>query len=104
MMMLSLGTAGAGPGQGAFTGYVADQSAHFQSGHLKAVLYPNALRLRGPSGVAARAHALVVEALTGCPDMFSEGVVRCAGDRPADPADGDEFSRWLCRRRISWHQ
>ena len=52
-------------GPGAFTGYVADQSAYFQSGELEAVLYPNALLLRGPSGVAARAHALAVEALTG---------------------------------------
>jgi uncharacterized membrane protein YqjE len=57
-------------GQGAFTGYVADQSAYFRSGELDAVLYPNALLLRGPSGVAARAHALAVEALTGHPDMF----------------------------------
>jgi ABC-type multidrug transport system fused ATPase/permease subunit len=57
-------------GQGAFTGYVADQSAYFRSGDLEAVLYPNALLLRGPSGVAARAHALAVEALTGHPDMF----------------------------------
>jgi len=57
-------------GQGAFTGYVADQSAYFRGGDLEAVLYPNALLLRGPSGVAARAHALAVEALTGHPDMF----------------------------------
>jgi uncharacterized membrane protein YqjE len=57
-------------GQGAFTGYVADQSAYFRSGALEAVLYPNALLLRGPSGIAARAHALAVEALTGHPDMF----------------------------------
>ena len=57
-------------GQGAFTGYVAEQSAYFRSGELEAVLYPNALLLRGPNGVAARAHALAVEALTGHPDMF----------------------------------
>jgi hypothetical protein len=57
-------------GQGAFAGYVADQSAYFHSGDLEAVLYPNALLLRGPSGVAARAHALAVEALTGHADMF----------------------------------
>src|SRR6185369_7671830 len=57
-------------GQGAFTGYIADQSAYFRSGDLEAVLYPNTLLLRGPSGVAARAHALAVEALTGHPDMF----------------------------------
>ena len=30
-----------------FSGYVADQSAHFRSGELEAVLYPNALLLRG---------------------------------------------------------
>ena len=57
-------------GQGAFTGYVADQSAYFRGGDLEAVLYPNALLLRGPSGVAAQAHALAIEALTGHPDMF----------------------------------
>jgi len=57
-------------GQGAFTGYVADQSAYFRSGALEAVLYPNALLLRGPSGITTRAHALAVEALTGYPDMF----------------------------------
>jgi hypothetical protein len=56
--------------QGAFTGYVADQSAYFRSGELEAVLYPNALLLRGPSSVATRAHALAVEALTGHPNMF----------------------------------
>src|SRR5262245_53840072 len=57
-------------GRGAFVGYVADQSAYFRSGELEAVLYPNALLLRGPSSVAARAPALAVEALTGHPDMF----------------------------------
>jgi hypothetical protein len=57
-------------GHGVFAGYVADQSAYFRSEDLEAVLYPNALLLRGPSGVAARAHALAVEALTGHPDMF----------------------------------
>src|SRR5262249_56568244 len=41
-----------------------------RSGEFEAVLYPNALLLRGPSSVAARAHALAVEALTGHPDMF----------------------------------
>jgi Putative Actinobacterial Holin-X, holin superfamily III len=57
-------------GQGVFTGYVADQSAYFRAGALEAVLYPNALMLRGPRDVTARAHALVVEAFTGHPDMF----------------------------------
>ena len=57
-------------GQGAFKGYVADQSAYFRNDELEAVLYPNTLLLRGPSEISARAHALAVEALTGHPDMF----------------------------------
>ena len=57
-------------GQGAFTGYIAEQTAYFRSGELEAVVYPNALLLRGPGDVVARAHALAVEALTGHPDMF----------------------------------
>src|SRR5207249_3570952 len=57
-------------GEGAFTGYIAEQSAYFRSGELDVVLYPNALLLRGPNGAVARAHALAVEALTGHPDMF----------------------------------
>ena len=57
-------------GQGAFTGYVAQQSAYLRNGELEAVLYPNALLLRGPERVSTRAHAIAVEALTGHPDMF----------------------------------
>ena len=57
-------------GQGAFKGYVADQSAYFRNDQLEAVLYPNALLLRAPTEISARAHALTVEALTGHPDMF----------------------------------
>jgi len=57
-------------GQGAFTGYIADQSAYFRSGELQAVLYPNALLLRGPDSAVTRAHAVAIEALTGHPDMF----------------------------------
>jgi hypothetical protein len=57
-------------GQGAFTGYIAEQTAYFRSGELEAVVYPNALLFRGPSDVVARAHALAVETLTGHPDMF----------------------------------
>jgi hypothetical protein len=57
-------------GQGAFTGYIAEQTAYFRSGELEAVVYPNALLLRGPSDIVARAHALAVETLTGHPDMF----------------------------------
>ncbi|HKQ62418.1 MAG TPA: phage holin family protein [Candidatus Polarisedimenticolaceae bacterium] len=57
-------------GQGAFKGYIADQSAYFRNEELEAILYPNALLLRGASVISARAHALVVEALTGHPDMF----------------------------------
>ena len=73
-------------GQGAFTGYVADSSAYFQSGELEGVLYPNALLLRGPSGIATRAHALVVEALTGHPDMFQTAA-----------ADAQEIERQIQR-------
>jgi len=73
-------------GQGAFTGYVADSSAYFQSGELEGVLYPNALLLRGPSGIATRAHALVVEALTGHPDMFQTAT-----------ADAQEIERQIQR-------
>ena len=57
-------------GQGAFKGYLADQEAYFRNDQLEAVLYPNALLLRAPSVLSARAHALAVEALTGHPDMF----------------------------------
>src|SRR5215813_5868542 len=57
-------------GRGAFVGYVVDQSAYFRSGELEVVLYPNALLLRGPSSVAARAHALAVEVFIGHSDMF----------------------------------
>src|SRR5215831_13741755 len=73
-------------GRGAFVGYVADQSAYFRSGEFEAVLYPNALLLRGPSSVAARAHALAVEALTGHPDMFQTASSQAQGDRASDPA------------------
>ena len=73
-------------GQGAFTGYVADSSAYFQSGELEGVLYPNALLLRGPSGIATRAHALLVEALTGHPDMFQTAT-----------ADAQEIERQIQR-------
>ena len=73
-------------GRGAFTGYVADSSAYFQSGELEGVLYPNALLLRGPSGIATRAHALVVEALTGHPDMFQTAT-----------ADAQEIERQIQR-------
>ena len=50
------------------------------------MLYPNALLLRGPSGIATRAHALVVEALTGHPDMFQTAT-----------ADAQEIERQIQR-------
>src|SRR5262245_53004077 len=56
-------------GQGAFKGYIADQS-YFRNDELEAVFYPNAVLLRAPSVISARAHALAVEALTGHPDLF----------------------------------
>jgi len=70
----------------AFTGYVADQSAYFDSADLEAVLYPNALMLRASADVAARAHALVVEAFTGQPDMFQTA-----------SRDGQEIERQIQR-------
>jgi hypothetical protein len=57
-------------GQGAFAGYVAEQTAYFRNGDLEAALYPNALLLRGPARVTGHAQVLAVEALTGYPDMF----------------------------------
>lgn len=57
-------------GGGALSGLLAAESAYFQAGELELALYPNALLLRGPLAAAARAHVLVVEALTGRPDMF----------------------------------
>ena len=50
------------------------------------MLYPNALLLRGPGGIATRAHALVVEALTGHPDMFQTAT-----------ADAQEIERQIQR-------
>jgi uncharacterized membrane protein YqjE len=57
-------------GGGELSGLLAAESAYFQAGELELALYPNALLLRGPLAAAARAHVLVVEALTGRPDMF----------------------------------
>ncbi len=57
-------------GRGAFEGYVAEKTAYFRGPALEAALYPNALLLRGTETDTARAQALVVEAVTGQPDMF----------------------------------
>jgi len=70
----------------AFPGYVADQSAYFHGAQLEAVLYPNALMLRASADVAARAHALMVEAFTGQPDMFQTA-----------SRDGQEIERQIQR-------
>jgi Protein of unknown function (DUF1469). len=56
--------------RGAFEGYVLEKTAYFRNGALEAALYPNALLLRGTDADTARAHALVVESVTGHPDMF----------------------------------
>jgi uncharacterized membrane protein YqjE len=55
---------------GALSGLIAAESAYFRAGKLELALYPNALLLRGPVEDSARAHVLVVEALSGRPDMF----------------------------------
>ncbi len=57
-------------GRGAFEGYILEQTAYFRGPALEAALYPNALLLRGTPTDTARAQALVVEAVTGHPDMF----------------------------------
>jgi Putative Actinobacterial Holin-X, holin superfamily III len=57
-------------GRSAFAGYVAELAAYFRSPDLEVTLYPNALLLRGSAGETARAHTLVIEAVTGHPDMF----------------------------------
>ena len=50
--------------------YVPEQTAYFRGGHLEVALYPNALLLRGTVDETARAHGLLVESLTGQPDML----------------------------------
>jgi len=60
-------------GGGALSGILTAESAYFRAGELELALYPNALLLRGPVEDSARAHVLVVEALTGRPDMFQTG-------------------------------
>ena len=57
-------------GRGAFEGFVLEKTAYFRGASLEAALYPNALLLRGTETDTARAQALVVEAVTGHPDMF----------------------------------
>jgi uncharacterized membrane protein YqjE len=57
-------------GGGALSGLLTADSAYFRAGELELALYPNALLLRGPLEDSARARVLVVEALSGRPDMF----------------------------------
>jgi hypothetical protein len=57
-------------GRSAFAGYVAELAAYFRSPDLEVTLYPNALLLRGSAADTARAHTLVIEAVTGHSDMF----------------------------------
>jgi hypothetical protein len=57
-------------GGGALSGLLTAESAYFRAGELELALYPNALLLRGPVEDSARAHVLVVEALSGRADMF----------------------------------
>jgi hypothetical protein len=54
----------------ALKAYVHEQTAYFRGGDLEVALYPNALMLRGGVEETARAHGLLVEALTGQPDML----------------------------------
>ena len=57
-------------GKSAFAGSVAEDAAYFRSPDLEVTLYPNALLLRGSAAETGRAHSLVIEAVTGYPDMF----------------------------------
>jgi hypothetical protein len=57
-------------GREALTPYVRARSAYFRGGDLEVTLYPNALMIRGSVADAARAHGVLVEALTGHADML----------------------------------
>lgn len=57
-------------GKSAFADYVAELAIYLRGPELEVTFYPNALLLRGSPPVTARAHALVIEVLTGQPDMF----------------------------------
>jgi len=54
----------------ALRAYVPEQAAYYRGTHLEVALYPNALVLRGTLDETGRAHGLLVEALTGRPDML----------------------------------
>jgi hypothetical protein len=54
----------------AFRAYVPEQTAYYRGDQLEVALYPNALMLRGTLEETGRAHGLLVEALTGQPDML----------------------------------
>jgi hypothetical protein len=57
-------------GRSALASYVPEHTAYFRGGELEVVLYPNALLLRGPVDETARAHGVLVEALTGRPGIL----------------------------------
>lgn len=57
-------------GRGALSAYVPERTAYFRGGALEIALYPNAVLLRGPVADTARAHGVLVEALSGRPDML----------------------------------
>jgi Putative Actinobacterial Holin-X, holin superfamily III len=57
-------------GKSAFADYVAELAVYLRSPELEVTFYPNTLLLRGAPSATARAHALVIEAVTGQPDMF----------------------------------
>ena len=59
----------------AFRAYVPEQTAYYRGDHLEVALYPNALMLRGTVDETGRAHGLLVEALTGQPDMLQTTAV-----------------------------
>jgi hypothetical protein len=56
-----------GLGGPSFRGYVPERLAYFRGSRLELVLYPNGLLLRGPEQDTARAHGVVVEALSDAP-------------------------------------
>ena len=57
-------------GRGALAGYVPERTVYFRGDDLEVALYPNAVLLRGPVATTARAHGVLVEALSGRPDML----------------------------------
>jgi hypothetical protein len=52
-----------------FQDYVPERLAYFRGPRLEAALYPNGLLVRGPRPEAARAHSVLIEALTVTPGL-----------------------------------